>query len=106
MWYSEAAPIVFDKRRGEYRKGRVAREEASNRQGIKDRVELDRIHALQIIEQSVRTPRSSFYSYELNLVLDDATRMNVVDHGQLGRLQADAATLGRFLEQPVWDATK
>ncbi len=50
--------------------------------------------------------KSSYYSYELNLVLDDGSRINVVDHGNLDRLRGDAQTLSRFLDKPVWDATQ
>jgi hypothetical protein len=49
--------------------------------------------------------KNSYYSYELNLVLDDGSRINVVDHGNLDRLRSDAQTLSRFLDKPVWDAT-
>lgn len=105
MWYHGAAPIVFDKQRGEYWKGRVAPEEAANRQQIKERVTLERIHALQLIREHVRGNKSSYYSYELNLVLDDATRLNVVDHGKLEDLRVDAEALSRFLDKPLWDAT-
>jgi hypothetical protein len=48
--------------------------------------------------------KSSYYSYELNLVLDDGSRINVVDHGNLERLRSDAQTLSQFLGKPVWDA--
>jgi hypothetical protein len=48
--------------------------------------------------------KSSYYSYELNLVLDDGRRINVIDHGNLDRLRSDAQPLSRFLDKPVWDA--
>lgn len=105
MWYYGSAPIVFDKQRGEYWKGRIAPAEAANRDQIKERIELDRIHALQLISERCHSKNSSYYSYELNLVLDDATRMNVVDHGNRAELLADAETLSGFLGRPLWDAT-
>jgi hypothetical protein len=105
MWYHGSAPIVFDKQRGEYWKGRVAPAEAANRHQIKERFELDRIHALQLISEFCRGNDSSYYSYELNLVLDDATRLNVVDHGNRGELRHDAEELAKFLGRPLWDAT-
>ena len=49
--------------------------------------------------------KNSYYSYELNLVLEDGSRVNVVDQGNLKRLRSDAQTLSRFLDKPVWDAT-
>ncbi len=51
MMYWGLAPIVFDKRRGEYWKGRTAPYEAANRQGLKHYTELDEIRALQIIKE-------------------------------------------------------
>ena len=47
--------------------------------------------------------KSSYYSYELNLVLSDGTRLNIVDHGDLRRVRRDGATLARFLGVPLWD---
>ncbi len=50
--------------------------------------------------------KSSYYSYELNLVLNDGSRINVVDHGNLKRLRSDTQTLSQFLGKPVWDAIR
>lgn len=105
MLYVGAAPIVFDKRRGDYWKGRVAPYEVSTRREMKDHVKLERIHALQIISEYCRSDKSSYYSYELNLVLDDGSRMNVIDHGNQSQLRDDAHALAAFLDKPVWDAT-
>ena len=105
MLYFGAAPIVFDKRRGAFWKGRRAPYEVVNTVALKHFAELGDIHALQLISEYCRSDNSSFYSYELNLVLEDGGRINVVDHGDLERLQGDARTLSAFLETPVWDAT-
>ncbi len=105
LWYFGAAPIVFDKRRGAFWKGRQSPYDVRNVSELKHHAPLDRIHALQIISEYVRGNKSSYYSYELNLVLDDGTRLNVVDHGRLDRLREDAQMLSTFLERPVWDAT-
>jgi len=104
MMYFGLAPIVFDKRRGEYWKGRTAPYEAANRQGLKHYTELDEIRALQIIKERCTSKNSSYFSYELNLVLQDGRRLNVIDHGNLERLRADAEKLSAFLGKPVWDA--
>lgn len=100
-----SAPIVFDKRRGAYWRGRVAPHELSNRHGHKETTTLDEIHALQLISERCTSKDSSFYSYELNLVLDDATRITVVDHGNKDSLKEDAEALRAFLGVPIWDAT-
>ena len=63
-----------------------------------------------ILQERVSSSSSSggssrYYSYELNLVLKDGTRLNVVDHGGKSLLNANAETLAQFLNVPVWDAT-
>ncbi len=62
------------------------------------------MHALQLISEYV-SGKSSYYSYELNLVLDDGSRINVVDHGNLAAIREDAGKLALFLAKPLWDAT-
>lgn len=105
LLYTRAAPIVFDKRRGEFWKGRVAPSEVARPDALDTHAPLDRLHALQIISEHCTSDDSSYYSYELNLVLDDGTRLNVVDHGDLDELRRDAETLAAFLDRPIWDAT-
>ena len=61
------------------------------------------IHAIQLISEHVSGNKSSYYSYELNLVSRDGVRTNVVDHGKLDQVREDAKTLAEFLEVPVWD---
>lgn len=106
MLYAGASPIIFDVHRGEFWKGRMAPWEARSSGEMDSHTPLDRVHALQIISERVRSDDGSYYSYELNLVLDDGSRINVVDHGNLDELRADAATLADFIDRPVWDATE
>jgi hypothetical protein len=105
LFYVGVAPIVFDRRRGEYWKGRVAPSHVANPRALDDHADLDRVHALQIIAEHCSGNDSSYYSYELNLVLDDGTRLPVVDHGNLDELRADVDRLSAFLDKPVWDAS-
>lgn len=62
-----------------------------------------RIVALQVVKEICRTKNSSFASWELNLVLDDASRINVFDHGDRKRFDADLAILAEALGKPVWE---
>ena len=39
------------------------------------------IHALQVILEHIKSDGSSYSSYEINLVLKDGSRVNVMDHG-------------------------
>ncbi len=66
-------------------------------------VQLIEIHAIQLLKELVRDNDGSFKSYELNLILKDKTRINVIDHGGLQSIRKDAETIGKFLGVPVWD---
>ncbi len=106
MYRSFTAPIVFDTRQGYFWKGRTAPHHVPNRAVIKDLAEIGEIHALQIISEYCSGKNSSYQSYELNLVLRDARRINVIDHGSPERLREDAGKLSQFLGVPVWDAAR
>ncbi len=98
-------PIVFDKQSGYFWKGRKNPGEVYRPEAIKCWAELENIHALQLISEHCRSDKSSYYSYELNLVMKDSSRINVVDHGKHDKIRADAAALSEFLEKPVWDGS-
>ncbi|MDD5020295.1 MAG: hypothetical protein PHH75_04445 [Candidatus Omnitrophica bacterium] len=95
-------PIVFDMKRGGFCKGWASLRTTRHRRGDVF-VDMGRIRALQVLSEYCRGNKSSYRSYELNLVLDDASRVNVVDHGDLGALREDARALGQFLGVQVWD---
>ncbi|MDA3885592.1 MAG: hypothetical protein PF638_08370 [Candidatus Delongbacteria bacterium] len=103
MYRHMTAPIVFDKNQGFFWKGRKNPREVFNIDSIKVHAELDQIHAIQILSEYCHTDKSHYYSYELNLVLKDSSRINVIDHGNLIKLREDANTLAGFLEVPIWD---
>lgn len=105
MFYSALIPAVFDIGHGYFCKSRQKPERMIDPSKLKRYAELKRVHALQIISEYIKTKKSSYYSYELNLVLDDGSRLNVVDHGNQSALQADARTLAEFLKKPLWDAS-
>jgi len=107
-------PIGFDRGAGWFWKGSRMPVSPAETKQRKNAVPLEQIHAVQIISEYVRdcsrrtgrtssTRRTSYYSYEINLVLKDGARINVVDHGNLGRIQQDSRQLGEFLGVPVWD---
>jgi hypothetical protein len=98
MMWSGTRPIVFDLDRGMFWKG-WSPAAGPGRASI----ELARVHALQVITERCTGKNSSYYSYELNLVLDDGSRINVVDHGNLGRVLRDGAAVAAFLDVPFWN---
>lgn len=105
MVYTGTKPIVFDQMRMLFWKGRPKDGGRISRESFQTACELSRIHALQLIAEYCHGNKSSYYSYELNLVLDDGSRLNVVDHGSLGAMKRDATKLAGFLNVPLWDAT-
>ena len=96
--------IQFDKQTGYYSKGFRKRKDKYPQEG-KNRVHLDRIYAIQIVSKIVRNSKRRFRSYELNLVLKDNSRVNVIDHSNQTSIRNDAELLSRFLKVPVWDIT-
>lgn len=105
MGYLFMRPIVFDKSVGFFWKG-WKQPEMYGRDNPKGAIRLGEIHAFQILSEYVRSDKSSYHSYELNLILKDGTRYNVIDHGNISALREDAKELSEFLGKPVWDITK
>jgi hypothetical protein len=104
LYYYGAKPVVFDKRSGYFWKCWKAPDHAFNPNAMDEYTRLGDVHALQLLSELVRGDKKSYLSYELNLVLKDGSRVNVVDHGSLVKLREDAQTLADFLGKPVWDA--
>ncbi len=104
LFYVVIKPIVFDKCSGLYWKGRTRHGLPPKPGELKQSALLSEVHALQLIPEWVRGSENSYYSYELNLVLNDCRRLNVVDHGGRRCIREDAEFLAQFLDVPVWDA--
>ena len=104
LLYFGTKPIVFDKTYGYYWKGRKEPAQTYDQSIKKASTPLSNIHALQIISEHVSSSKSSYWSYELNLVLNDSSRLNVIDHGKLESVRTDAQKLSGFLGVPVWDS--
>ncbi|HBC89368.1 MAG TPA: hypothetical protein DCZ94_20705 [Lentisphaeria bacterium] len=103
MLYFGTKPIVFDRRAGHFWKGWQNPEKMLNPETLKHYTKLNQIHALQLVSEYCSGNKSSYYSYELNLVLEDGSRINVIDHGNSEKLRKDAQSLSTFLGKPVWD---
>jgi hypothetical protein len=103
---SACKPRFFDAREEWYWCSRKPIEFAShNDEEYEHGVPFADIHALQIISEYCRSDKSSYYSYELNIVLKEGDRVNVIDHGNIKKLRLDAETLAEFLDVPLWDAS-
>lgn len=67
-----------------------------------DAVPLSSIRGLQITPERIVNSESDYDAYELNLVLAEGRRVNVLDHGNLPELHADATRIAGFLRVPLW----
>ncbi|WP_034059037.1 hypothetical protein [Lacinutrix jangbogonensis] len=67
-------------------------------------IKLNNIVALQIIGETIIDEDSRFKSFELNIVLKNGDRINVVDHSNLSGIIDDSKTLSKFLSIPIWHA--
>ncbi len=111
MLRSFTTPIVFSKRKGYFWKGRVEENQRIERADVKVKCKLVEIEAVQVIAEWVRSSNSnggssSYRSYEINLILKDASRLNVVDYGHYRGVVESAQRLSTYLNVPLWDATR
>jgi len=105
-----AKPMAFDKAEGVFLKGREQIKKFNDNRMKAKPVKLDQIHAIQLISEYI-TGQSGFnnsddvrfHSYEINLVLINGERVNVIDHGDGFQVLSDAEKLSSFLEVPVWN---
>jgi hypothetical protein len=106
LYWFGTTPRVFDQALAAFWRGRRTPTPLEFVERSDSSAPLSSIHALQLLSEFVSGSKNAYYSYELNLILDDGSRINVVDHGNLERLRGDASALSRFLDKPVWDATR
>jgi hypothetical protein len=106
LYYFKAVPRKFDKWAGLYWKGYKKPVNMYDRSSGAEFARLGEIHAIQIVEEHISSNNGSYRSYELNLVLNNGDRLNVIDHGSMKAVKNDAQTLSRFLNKPVWDSTE
>lgn len=63
------------------------------------------IVALQLLTERIKDDENDFESHELNLVLADGSRLNLVDHGGKQELRGDLARLRELIGCKAWDGT-
>jgi len=110
LLYVGLQPRTFDKTIGQYWQGKQppspyanpAQQKSSNKASTS--TPLSQVHALQIVDEYIRTKNNAYMSYEINLVLKDASRVNVLDHANKEKILEDAETLANFLNVKIWNA--
>lgn len=101
MGYFFALPRVFDTFYGTYYKGWQRPKHSMNSNN--KTTDLNEVAAIQVLRERVSSKNGSYYSYELNLVMRDASRINVTDHGKKSAITDDAETLAQTLGVPLWN---
>ena len=95
-------PIVFDKVNGRFWKGKTDNDQPNaDKEGA---MKLSDVYAVQLISQYVKRDKKSYYIYELNFVMGDTKRYNMIRHGGKRQIRRDAEKLSGFLGIPLWDA--
>lgn len=108
MWHHFSKGHVFDKKSGHYYSGKKFKRSQNYSDAKQGR--LSDIHALQMLTErvtsnSTKGGSSSYNSYEINLVLKNGQRINVMDHGNESDIEKSAMDLARFLDVPIWRAS-
>jgi len=99
-------PIVFDKGANFVWKGRKSPETTLAELTLKNCVRMEDIHALQLISYIGNGPKSKKCTYyEINLVMKNGNRFNVVVHDSKNKVRQEAGVISLFLDKPIWDAT-
>ena len=98
-WRSLSVPIVFDRSYRAFWRDRRRPEQLAEPAELLGRyTPFDEIAALQLLSERCSSSKGGrFFSHELNLVLRDGSRVQVVDHGSAAALRREAAVLAEFL---------
>lgn len=91
---------IFDNNKRIFYKGKY---DSKKDRGEKEVILYENIYAIQIISEMIRKEKTYFTSYEVNLVLNDTTRINVLDHSNLSSILKDTKMLSQYLNVPIWD---
>ena len=96
--YNALSPFTIDLDEGVFYNGREwdpIHEKMKEAEGS-----VQEIYGIQLVTELV-TRKSRYESYELNLVLQDGRRINVMDHGNQEKLYEDAELLSEALKVPI-----
>ena len=98
------APFVLDKKSGFFWRGYKKPDNYNKDNKIKTFGQLADIHALQLAKQvHTHSEGGSYYTHELNLVLKNAKRVNIINFRGKDKVIDDAKKLAQFLNVPLWD---
>lgn len=62
-------------------------------------------YAVQLLSETLPTNKGAFRSHELNIVLKNAQRINLMDHGDINNILESAEIISNSLKIPIWQAS-
>ena len=102
LYLFNTKPIIFDKNKGYVWQGKIEDYPYQIMKNNKIKyITLNQIYAIQLLRSSVKW----VVSYEINLVLKDGNRYDIIGHSNLKQIKEDAEKLSNFLQIPIWDIT-
>lgn len=111
FFHLSLTPVVFDKSSGIFWIGRKQPDQVSGNPPSKRLGRIGDIYALQLIRVYFNTRLPSdpdnrtYLQYQINLVMKNGMRMNVVNYGEsIDMVNKNAKALSMFLGKPLWDA--
>ncbi len=109
IFYSLHRSYIFDFQNGYFYDTKYAKKlfELIQNEKYKDKIiSINEIHALQIISERVHGKNTSYTSYELNMILKNSSRVNIIDHWNLEEIRKNASELANKLWVKVYYITE
>lgn len=66
-------------------------------------IDFKEIYAVQIIRNKCYYRNNSYYSYEVNMILNTGERYNIMNYGNLKKIKEDAQKIVDLLGVKLWD---
>ncbi|REL33469.1 hypothetical protein DYD21_11915 [Rhodohalobacter sp. SW132] len=95
--------MIFDKLKNRFWVEKPGKEKNMT-ELMNNELKLSDVHAIQLVSKFLKGNNKSFYIYEMNVVMNDTQRYNVMRHGKKRQIRRDAAKLSKFMGKPIWDA--
>lgn len=81
--------------------------EKLNQEKYKNKIiPINNFYAIQIVSELVTWKNSSYTSYELNMILKDSSRINIIDHWDLEEIRKNAFEISNKLWIKIYDITQ
>lgn len=109
LFYFLYRSYLFDFQNGYFYDTRYAKKlfELIQNEKYKDKIiSLNEIEALQVVSERVHGKNTSYTSYELNMILKNSSRVNIIDHWNLEEIRKNASELANKLWVKVYDITE